>query len=106
MLMTSRKLELIILSRAFLLPFLIRRARSTSSCAVSRGIFLISFKYALIGSILFLFILQRRLSGSQTRDRHAIRRAGHIIHAGFVAKLDTLRLTAVLTANAHLEVFF
>src|SRR4051812_38589706 len=43
------------------------------------------------------------LCGSDTRDRHAERRAGHVIEACHVEELDRLRIAAVLAADAEPE---
>src|SRR6185295_626977 len=49
-------------------------------------------------------LLERCLGGGETGDRHAERGAGHVVHAHVVAELHRRRLTAVLPANADLEV--
>src|SRR5690606_29440373 len=37
-------------------------------------------------------------------DRHAVRRAAHVVQASAVAELDARRLAAVLTTDTNLEV--
>ena len=44
------------------------------------------------------------LCSSQTCDRHAERRAGHIIQTSVMAELDSARVAAMLTADAEVDV--
>src|SRR5215472_10221163 len=46
-----------------------------------------------------------RLRGGQTRNRHAERRSAHIVHTDLVAKLDAVRIAAMLAANADFELW-
>ena len=43
--------------------------------------------------------VQGRVRRGEPRDRHAERRAGHVIHAEAVAQVDALRIAAVLLQN-------
>src|SRR5436190_23118432 len=52
----------------------------------------------------FRLLAQRRLGRRQAGDRHAKRRATHVIHAHFVAEMDAVRVAAVFAANADFEV--
>src|SRR5262245_17448459 len=45
----------------------------------------------------------RRLRGRELRDRHAERRAGHVVQPDPVAELHARRVAAVLAADAQLE---
>src|SRR4051812_33592452 len=47
---------------------------------------------------------QHSLGGGETGDRHPERRAGHVVEPGVVEEGDRLRVAAVLTAHAELEV--
>src|SRR5207244_5810348 len=49
-------------------------------------------------------LAQHRLRRCETRKRHAVRRAAHVVQTELVAELDGLRLAAVLAANAELDV--
>src|SRR5467141_3824153 len=49
-------------------------------------------------------LLKCGLSRGEPSDRHAERRAGHVIQAHAMTELHRRRLTAVLPANADLEV--
>src|SRR3954463_8962383 len=44
-----------------------------------------------------------RLRGGKTRDRHAERRARHVIEPNFVAERDRCRIAAMLAANPELQ---
>src|SRR3989475_9545967 len=48
-------------------------------------------------------LLERRLGRGETGDRHAERRAGHVVHAHTVTELHRRRLAAMLPADADLE---
>src|SRR4029453_12103378 len=48
--------------------------------------------------------LERRLRRGEARQRDAVRGAGHVLQAELVAERDRGRLTAVLPADAHLDV--
>src|SRR6184192_648983 len=47
---------------------------------------------------------ERRLGGRDARDRHAVRRAAHVVEPGQLEELDRLGIAAVLAADAELEV--
>ena len=47
---------------------------------------------------------QRRLRRREPRDRHAVRRAAHVVEADLVEEVDRRRVAAVLAADAELEV--
>src|SRR3972149_2855851 len=55
-----------------------------------------------------LFVARHRAEGRlrrrQPRDRHAERRAAHVVQAGHVAKLDRRGIAAVLAADADFEI--
>src|SRR5262249_59017394 len=55
-------------------------------------------------ALLFLPRLQRRLRRRQAGDRHAERRATHVIQPNLVTELHAVRLAAVLAADADLQV--
>src|SRR5262249_52933159 len=50
-------------------------------------------------------LTERRLRGREPRDRHPERRAGHVIKTDLVAERDRGRITAMLAADAELDVF-
>src|SRR3989338_1672156 len=106
--MTRRKFDWIILARAALSPFFIRRARSSSSSAVRSWSFFMSLRYSRIASIglsLLLYVtFNNRLGGGKARYGDPIRRTADIIHADGVAELHTVRVAAVLTADADLQI--
>ncbi|CAK9250356.1 unnamed protein product [Sphagnum jensenii] len=53
----------------------------------------------------FLFdVFERSLSGRESCDRHAIRRAAHVIEPQFITKMNGSRLTAVFTANSNFKI--
>src|SRR5690606_39898085 len=47
---------------------------------------------------------QRRMCRGESRDRDPKRRARHVVEPGLVAELNGARITAVLTADADLQV--
>ena len=51
----------------------------------------------------FFLRRERRLRRREPRDRHAVRRAGHVVEPDPVAELDRARIAAVLAADADLE---
>src|SRR4051794_3164361 len=48
-------------------------------------------------------VVERRLRGGEAGDRHAVRRARHVVEPGAMAERDRARLAAVLAADADLE---
>ena len=54
--------------------------------------------------LLGFFLFEDGLSRSQASDRNPERRATHVIESDAVAEFHTLRVAAVLAANADLEV--
>lgn len=58
--------------------------------------------------MLFIIFLRfhNRLSGSETRDRNAVGRAGNIIQSNSVEEFDGRRFASVLPANAEFQVGF
>ena len=44
------------------------------------------------------------LSGGQTRNRNAVRRAGNIVHAAGLEEVDGRRIAAVFAADAQMQV--
>ena len=55
-------------------------------------------------SLVALRLAQRGLGGGQAGDRHAERRAAHVVHADLVAEDHAVRVAAVLAADADLQV--
>src|SRR3954454_16387093 len=49
-------------------------------------------------------LAERGLRGGEPRDRHAERRARHVVEPDLVAERDRSRIAAVLAADADLEV--
>src|SRR5580698_2280016 len=47
---------------------------------------------------------QRRLRRGETRHRHAVRRARHVIQTDLLAELDRRRIAAMLAANAKFQI--
>src|SRR5262245_54855824 len=50
------------------------------------------------------FHRQRGLRGGQSSDRHAVRRRAHVVHSGLFEEVNGCRITAVLAADADLEI--
>src|SRR4051812_21299325 len=51
-----------------------------------------------------LGVLDRRLRRGHARDRHAVRRAAHVVEARHVEERDRIRVAAVFAADAELQV--
>src|SRR5881392_659669 len=49
-------------------------------------------------------LVERRLSRGEPRQRNAVRRAAHVVEAEPVAETDRARVSAVLTADAELQI--
>src|SRR5215212_1537469 len=56
------------------------------------------------GNLPRLGVLLRRLGGGHPRDRHAVRRAAHVVEPGHLEEGDRLGVAAVLAADAELQV--
>src|SRR3954449_7762388 len=49
-------------------------------------------------------VRQRRVRRRHPRDRHAVRRAAHVVEPGHVEEVDRVGVAAVLTADAELQI--
>ncbi len=72
----------------------IKNARQ-SNCSSGQRVYI--FKLVLLRQ-------NRGMRGSQTGDRHAEGRAGHVAQANVVAEHNGRRISAMLTADAQLDV--
>src|SRR2546422_7375654 len=59
--------------------------------------------YGRAGPVDHPLLLERRLGRGETGDRHAERRAGHVVHAHAVTEFHRRGLATMLPADADLE---
>jgi hypothetical protein len=78
-------------------PDLPEACRYLASTGLPRG------KTLLPGGLCLALLFDGRLGRSETRDRHAIRRAAHVGQANAMAELDGIGVAAVFAADAELD---
>ena len=84
-------------------------ARPSAVCCLTYGRVKYKWSKATVSRRLFvaangLTVGKSRLRRGQSGDRHAERRARHVVHADLVAERDAVGVTAVLAADPDLQV--